>query len=258
LKKQLELLYAVQKIDTNIKHSEELQKKYHADIQKLEDEYKRSEEQYKAEQEHTANFEKEQRDRERALADARDLKKKVEERIMSVKTNKEYQAGLHEVETIKQQIKEKEDAILEAMDASEAAKTALKKANDNLARAKAQFEEKKRQIEVDLKAYLADIGQQKQRREELVKEIAKDVLADYTRLLKVKNGRAMALAEHEQCTGCSMKIPPQIYNEVVLGEKIKTCPNCNRILFVERIPDAASHPDSASDSVDQATAAHAE
>lgn len=258
MKKQLELLYAIQKIDTNIKHSEELQKKYHTDIQKLEDEYKRSEEQYTTEQEHTANLEKELRNRERALADARDLKKKVEERIMSVKTNKEYQAGLHEVETIKQQIKEKEDAILEAMDAGEAAKTALKKANDNLARAKAQFEEKKRQIEVDLKAYLADIEQQKLQREQLAKDIAADVLADYTRLLKVKNGRALALAEHEQCTGCSMKIPPQIYNEVVLGEKIKTCPNCNRILFVEQIPEAESPPDSASDSTDQPAAAPGE
>jgi hypothetical protein len=244
LKKQLELLYEIQKIDTNIKHSEELQKKYHADIQKLEDEYRRSEEQYKAEQEHLANFEKEQRNRERALVDARDLKKKVEERIMSVKTNKEYQAGLHEVETIKLQIKQKEDAILETMDASEAAKSSLKKATESLARAKADVEEKKRQIEVDLTAYLADIEQQKQQRALLAGEIAGDVLADYTRLLKVKHGRALVLAAHEQCTGCSMKIPPQIYNEVVLGEKIKTCPNCNRILFVEQVPQAGAEQNS--------------
>ena len=31
-----------------------------------------------------------------------------------------------------------------------------------------------------------------------------------------------------------MKIPPQIYNEVVLGEKIILCPHCRRILHVDR------------------------
>ena len=240
MRKQLELLYEVQKIDTSIRSSEELKKKYQADIKQLEGEYKKSEETYSAEQEQVNNFEKEQKDREKAIAAVREQKKKAEERLMTIKTNKEYQAALQEIESIKKAIKVKEDAVIETMDAIESVKETMKKASDDLARAKARFEEKKRQIEVDLKAYLEDIEKQKQHREAFAKDIAADVFANYTRLLTVKHGRAVALAEHEQCTGCSMKIPPQIYNEVVLGEKIKCCPHCNRILFVEQAPEKIS------------------
>jgi len=238
LKKQLELLRRIQTIDTAIMRSEELRKKFETDMRALAEELRRAEHQYQAEQERQQQLEREQQQRERELAAARELKKKVEERIMSVKTNKEYQAGLQEIEAIKQQIKQKEDAILESMDASEAAKASVRTAAANLAAAKAQCEEKKRAMEGDLAAYLADIEQQKQQREALVEQVSGDIFADYLRLFKVKHGRALALAEYEQCTGCSMKIPPQIYNEVVLGETIKTCPNCNRILYVERGGDA--------------------
>ncbi|MCX8044451.1 MAG: C4-type zinc ribbon domain-containing protein [Desulfobacterota bacterium] len=245
MKQQLELLCRIQTIDTNIFRSEELKRKYAAELQALEEELKRTEELYHAEQERQKQSEKELLRRERELAEARDLKKRTEEKIMAVKTNKEYQAGLHEIEMIKQQIKEKEDAIIDSMDACEAAKAALQKAADALAAAKAQCNEKKHRLQKELDAYLAEIEQQKKQREALVKEVAVDLLANYTRLLKVKNGRALALAENEQCTGCSMKIPPQIYNEVVLGESIKTCPNCNRILYVAYTSDNEAQRQSA-------------
>jgi predicted nucleic acid-binding Zn-ribbon protein len=59
-----------------------------------------------------------------------------------------------------------------------------------------------------------------------------DIYTEYQRLMKAKNGRAVAVVSYEQCMGCSMKIPAQIYNEVMLGEKIKFCPHCTRILLV--------------------------
>jgi len=242
LKKQLELLCQIQTIDMNIMRSEELRKKYDADLQALEAELQRSEAEYKAEQERQKQTEKNLQRLERELAEERDLKKKTEEKLMSVKTNKEYQAGLHEIELIKQQIKAKEDEIIETMDACERNKLTLARAAEALAAAQKRREEKKRQIQEEFAAYLEDIERQKVQREALVKEIPGDLLADYMRLLKVKNGRALARAEYEQCTGCSMKIPPQIYNEVVLGEKIKTCPNCNRILYVTQLPENVSEP----------------
>lgn len=226
----------------NIMHSEELRKKYAADIRSLEEDLQRSEADYKAEQERLKQTERDLQRRERELAEERELKKKTEEKLMSVKTNKEYQAGLHEIELIKQQIKTKEDEIIETMDTCEKIKVSLAKAAEAFAAAQQQYEEKKRRIQNELAAYLEDIERQKAQREVLVKEIAADLLADYMRLLKVKNGRALARAEHEQCTGCSMKIPPQIYNEVVLGEKIKTCPNCNRILYVTQLAENGNEP----------------
>jgi len=37
----------------------------------------------------------------------------------------------------------------------------------------------------------------------------------------------------EHCQGCNMGIPPQLYNIVLRGENIETCPYCHRIMYYE-------------------------
>ena len=70
-------------------------------------------------------------------------------------------------------------------------------------------------------------------------EIKPDMLRIYEQIYKSRNGQAIALADNEQCFGCSMKIPPQTYNEVVRGDTLQMCPHCRRILYVDRsqVPD---------------------
>jgi len=239
VKEQIDILYRIQKIDSVIKKSEELKKRSAEEMQVAEKEYRKAEAQHQAVQDHVASFEKQRRDRERDLAEIQGQKKKVEERLMAIKTNKEYQAALHEIETIKHQIKDKEDLILESMDAMDGAKAELKKSEAELARSRSVFDEKTQEIEVELKAYLEDVDQQRQERAGLMTRMSADIHKEYQRLLKAKNGRAVAVVSYEQCMGCSMKIPAQIYNEVLLGDTIKFCPNCNRILLV----DTESNPD---------------
>jgi uncharacterized protein len=235
VKDQITILYKIQKIDAVIKSSEELKKRSAEEMQTAEASFLSAGAQHQTVQDHVASFEKQRRDRERDMSDAQGQKKKVEERLMSIKTNKEYQAALHEIDTIKALIKDKEDMILESMDAMEAAKAELKKSEAELGRAKGVFEEKKRQIEVELKAYLDDVDRQRRERDDLTRQmeqLAPDIFTNYQRLIKSKNGRAVAMVAYEQCMGCSMKIPAQIYNEVMLGEKIKFCPHCARILLM--------------------------
>ena len=235
MKEQIKILYKIQKIDAVIKSSEELKKRSAEELQTAQEAYRKAEAQHQAVLEHVASFEKQRRDRERDLSEAQSQKKKVEERLMSIKTNKEYQAALHEIDTIKALIKSREDLILESMDAMEGAKAEQKKSEAELGRARGVFEEKKHQIEVELKAYLDDVDRQRHERDELtgqMEQLAPDIYAEYQRQMKAKHGQAVAVVTYEQCMGCSMKIPAQIYNEVMLGEKIIFCPHCNRILLV--------------------------
>lgn len=234
MRRQLELLFEVQRIDTNIKQSEALQKKFIDDMTRLDEEFNQEEERRNLEQQKMENLEKDHRNHERLLRALEEQKKKIEERIMSLKTNREYQAGLHEIETVKGSISKQEDEILVLMEALEAVKASLKQSESSLKTSKTHYEEKKKRLEQDLQAYLRTIDEQRQKRELLVQKIDPGILADYKRIEKVRRGLAVALADNEQCLGCSMKIPPQIYNEVVLSEKLITCPNCQRILFVER------------------------
>lgn len=237
LRRQLELLYKIQTIDTNIRNSKELQRNYHKKIKRLKEELESEKDRNKSEQENLEGLEKKYRDMERALNILEDQKKKIQDKTLSIKTNKEYQAALQEIETIKDSISRKEDEVIEIIENIESTKKLLKKSEGDLGQKKIEYEEEKKQIEEELKNHLADIETQKEKRDLLIKEIDPNVFADYQRIENVRQGFAVALTENEQCLGCSMKIPPQIYNEVVLAEKIITCPYCHRILYVNHNKD---------------------
>ncbi len=234
MKDQLKLLYEIQKIDTSIDRSQAMQRKYEQQIEEIEAQRAREAEVLTSSQERLQAATKEHAAHETALKGIEDQKKKIEDKLHAIKTNKEYQAALQEIETIKQKIGGKEDEIITAIDAIEAAKEDVKQAEASVSEITARSEEKKEHIEHTLKEYLAYIENEKQRREQIVSQVEADLLQSYQKLKAAHKGVAVALADNEQCMGCSMKIPPQIYNEVVLGEKLIICPHCRRILFVDR------------------------
>ncbi len=234
MKKQLKLLYTIQSIDLKVRNSEELRKKHAAEIESLSDAVSKEEAACAQAKERVENHEKKHRERERELKGLEEQKSKIEEKMLSVKTNKEYQASLQEIETIKQSMSAKEDDIIVAMDAIEDERRELRQAEELLAQAAADFETKKEQIEKNLQQYLAEVEKEKQQRDEILREIDPGLLQDYQKLCNARNGIGIVLADSEMCLGCNMQIPPQMYNEAVVGEKLITCPHCRRILYVDR------------------------
>ncbi len=234
MKKQMELLYRLQTIDSNIKRSETLQRQFEEETSRLQIELDAEIEKSAAVSGEVETLAKQHREHEAALKVLEEHKRKIQEKMMAIKTNKEYAAAQHEISSIEQVIGKKEDEIILAMDAAEKSKELIAAAEKALQEARRRFEDKKQQAETELRDYLADIEKQRQTRETLLQEIKPDMLATYQQLHKARHGVAVALADDEYCFGCSMKIPPQLYNEVVQGDNLQTCPHCRRILYVDR------------------------
>ena len=233
MKTQLELLYTLQTIDTNVHNAERLQRAYAREIEKLEAETRTEQERCDAARERLSLAEKAQRAREQVLRQQEERKVKTEERLQLVKTNKEYQAGLHEVESIKEAISQTEDGLLSGMDELESATAAVAAAQAELDQAQQRCQDRQSAVEQELATRLEEIEAQKSRRDEIVGQLQPDLLTTYRRLLEARDGIAVAVAEDEQCLGCSMHIPPQIYNDAVYGETVVQCPHCRRILYVQ-------------------------
>ncbi len=233
MRNQLELLYQLQTIDMNIMNSEKQQSRYNKKLADLDEKMTQDEENFKQEQGQLEIIEKEHREIERLLQTMDDQKKKIEDKLLAIKTNREYQASLAEIEKVNQSIKTKEDDAIAHLDDIDSAKQQVEQLRKEFQKTKTIYEEQKKQIEQDFKNHLKDIEQQKQEGAVLAKDIEPEVFATYEKIKKVRHGYAVAIAADEQCMGCSMKIPPQTYNEAVCSKKIMTCPHCNRILYVE-------------------------
>lgn len=239
MKKQLELLAKVQQIDTNVKKTELLKIKFEEDAQKLESEVKKDEERHNTELLQLEKFEKEYKDKEKATKIYQEKIVKTEEKMLAIKTNKEYQAAMQEIDNIKKMIGDKEDVMISVMDGIEKVKKELQASEDELNRVKAEFEEKKREVKEDLKEFLDKVEEEKEMRDSYVSEINKDLFDRYKQVQNLRNGVAVAFAEAEHCLSCNMKIPPQLYNETVRAEKIVACPHCNRILVLKPVKESA-------------------
>lgn len=62
------------------------------------------------------------------------------------------------------------------------------------------------------------------------KKVRADLFARYTMVFN-RRGSAVAELDDGICRACNVRIPPQLYNQVLAAEKIFECPSCQRFLL---------------------------
>lgn len=161
-----------------------------------------------------------------------DAIKKSEAKLSSVKTNKEYQAFLKEIDDIKEKNSKLEDDMIDFLDRIEAAENTLNtkmaeyselqtRLNNEKETIQKETEEGKRQLE-DLDAQLKTVAA----------GIDAALLATYNKVKALQNNAIGIVAVIDAvCQGCNMNIPPQMYNELQRGDSLKKCPICDRIIY---------------------------
>lgn len=174
---------------------------------------------------------KEKKSREYELEDIEVKIKKLKERTKEIKTNKEYEAHLKEIEKTEKNKYQIEEGILSTMESLELTakelkeeEAKLKKAEDNLGQEERALEEEKKALYTEMEAYKA-------KRRDIVKQIGEEIYEQYIGLMKSREGIAVAPTKNEVCLGCHTNIPPQLYNDIKTTDDIFTCCYCNRILY---------------------------
>jgi len=157
---------------------------------------------------------------------------KSQEKLRSVKTNKEYQSSLKEIEDIRAINSKIEDEMLEFLEKIESAEQALGQSKqqsssivERIGREKESYLQTAEQSKIDLAALESD-------RIAAAAAVAADLLAIFNRqLMKQGNGIAIVEVKNAVCQGCHMNIPPQMYNDLQRGNSLKYCPSCERVIY---------------------------
>jgi len=174
---------------------------------------------------------KKKKEKETALEETQEKIRKMKARSTDLKTNKEYQAHLKEVESSEKEIAGYEDEILRVMvqlDSLVKEKTVREQS------VKAE-EEKilafKKDLDADVARLEQELLQLKAEREHIVSRLEPDIYNTYLTLLRRGGGVALARAVDEICLGCDMNIPPQMFVQIRKNAELIQCPQCHRILF---------------------------
>lgn len=181
---------------------------------------------------------KERRDRERDLEAHESQTEKMKTRLSELKTNKEYQAHLFEIEMANKKKGEIEEQILVLMEKVEARQKEIKEVQIKVTETERLFKQEKSKLEATAAALGAELSELEQKQKSLSASVDKTLLDRYTKLKKSRKDLALAPIRNGICWGCRLQLPPQLVAEVKRSEGMLTCTYCQRILFSEAEPVA--------------------
>ena len=157
----------------------------------------------------------------------------------AVKTNQEYTALLHEIDTAKAEKDEIEEKILVLMEEADAVSADVKSAETALATAAREGERTRAALAAEKQALDAELTRLAGARKGEVAAIDPPVLARYEQLIKGRRGVAVAAMNGETCSACFVRLRPHITQQVRRNDSIVQCESCQRILYYVPPPDGA-------------------
>ncbi len=158
---------------------------------------------------------------------------KLKGQLYSLKTNKEYQTMLHQIQDGQADASVIEDKILELMVQSDAIKVELDQEKNKIKEEEKVFAGQKKIIEDRIREIDEALAKHETQRKQIIPDIDPKILIQYERILPSRDGLAIVTVKHETCGGCNMTTPPQVVNLIKMYERIITCEVCNRMLYVE-------------------------
>lgn len=156
---------------------------------------------------------------------------KFEEHKAAVKTNQEFHALNHEIEVALASKATLDDQVLALMEAADglaaekaAAETALKETT-------AAAEKERAALRAERAALEAELARLAGERAAAVPAIPKPLLAKYDQIAKNRKGLSVSAMVDGVCTGCHVRLRPNVEQQVRKGDAITQCDSCQRILY---------------------------
>jgi predicted nucleic acid-binding Zn-ribbon protein len=156
---------------------------------------------------------------------------KMKSRLSELKSNKEYQAHLFEIEVANKKKGDIEEKILLCMEKIEQVQHMAKEAQERLNAIEKAFAQEKQtldELERVLSRELADLEVQYQARSA---HVEKGLLNRYNTIKAARKDQPLAEIKEGICSGCRLQLPPQLIAEVKRSQDLHTCPYCRRMLY---------------------------
>ncbi len=231
MKEQIALLVEIQKIDQEIKSLTAKKETLPEKARELDAAFQARKERVDEERTGLESLNKLHKEKESELKQGHEKLRKTKDRLLEVKTNKEYQAMLTEIEAAEQGNGRIEEEILILYDRIDEKKSLLKDHEKEFAQYRGIYETERKKIDEELASIDGELDAQKKTYDARIPGLKPDLRRRYEMIKGRRNGIAVVAARHSICTGCNLNLPPQLYNELQRSEELICCPNCNRIIY---------------------------
>jgi len=233
LKSQLTALIKLQGLDTEIYGLRNEKEAKPQELKAMEAAFEAKKQNLAEIEKKALDLQKQRKERELELATNEESAKKLQSQLYSLKTNKEYQAMLQQIQDTKADGSVIEDKILILFDEADKIKKEVEQEGFKLKEEEKVFLEQKKKVEIRVKEIDDSLSQLDGQRKQIIPEVEPKMLAQYERILHSRDWLAIVNIKHDSCGGCHMSVSPQVVNLIKMYEHIITCEVCNRILYIQ-------------------------
>ncbi|HUI90758.1 MAG TPA: C4-type zinc ribbon domain-containing protein [Chitinivibrionales bacterium] len=169
---------------------------------------------------------------EEKVGTAKSALEKSQERLSSIKTNREYDAVHAEIENFKsiiagadarmKSLSAETDKLQQSLEAHKAEREKIKGENDP----------KIAELKTKIASIDSSVAQLKEGRGAIIAGIPKPLLRTYEHILsRRKNAKVLSFVDdsHRTCSSCFKVLETQLVNEIRKGARLLTCQNCGAI-----------------------------
>ncbi|MCL2669866.1 MAG: C4-type zinc ribbon domain-containing protein [Syntrophaceae bacterium] len=233
MKEQLVLLIELQKLESAAARIASRQREVPARIAALEAEFQKASDVVKGVETAWEDLKKRKLEQDSLLQKGQEAIRKSKERLAEVKTNKEYQSILKEIEASEHKNSQLEDEAIVLLDTLDAKEKEVQTAKETLKEQSRRYEAEKALLEGELQSLSGTLAERQREADATKTRLQPEILRKYGQVKAAGRGIAVVPVWKEVCEGCHMSIPPQLYNELQKSETLLTCPNCIRIIYWE-------------------------
>ena len=167
---------------------------------------------------------------------------KFKDQLSEVKTNREYQAIQHEIETAQRDLGAIEEKVLEQMMEADVIAAEIKQAESTLATRQKEIDAEKAALSQELVLVEAALAEASRARASLLADTEPRLIALFEQVARVRKGVAICNATRDGlCSVCHVRLRPQVFQLVRANDSIIHCDSCQRILYYVP-PEAPAEP----------------
>ena len=156
---------------------------------------------------------------------------KYQEQMMSIKTNKEYDALVSQIDTLKQEIDTSETEILNLIEQVSELEKEIEESKTQLGKIEENNNTQLDILKVKINSIGDKVASKDKERVSVLTSIPRQLLSTYERVRRGRGGDVVVAVKRRACGACFKSLTPRRVQEIKGAEKIFTCDYCGRMLY---------------------------
>lgn len=170
---------------------------------------------------------------ENQIAENKTYLDRADRNLKHAQNQKEYETAMREIDALQKQVAAIETKIVELMGSIEEVEKELETRAEEINTLDAKRDAAVSEFDTEVNGNKAQLEAESAKRKEVFVTLPAQLASVYDRLAqRSRDGIAVAEVINSSCSACNMSLRPQMNVEVKKSDKIITCENCSRILYI--------------------------